>query len=116
MATKKVAELFGDGYRGCLMSSVAGFNQREGGLLDIHLKSGGKVQLQFGNDYLCDLAKAKLESYFIVTNMEANPCNVCSRNDIPDPSFEQTGTSRTYCRDCSGYDEFREPGVDPHDG
>ena len=115
MTTKKKPELFGDGYRGCLMSSVAGFNQKEDGHLDIHLKSGDVVHLQFGNDYLADLAKEKLESYFTVTNMESNPCNVCSRSDIVDTSYEQKDRKRTYCYHCQGYDEFRKPGTDPHD-
>lgn len=111
MSSKK-PQAFGDKYRRCMVSSVAGYEERDDGEVWIFLKSGETVKLKFGNAYLSNLAMRKFDGYFKTDTPENDPCKVCCRKDVPEPRYTN---GNTYCTFCNGHGEFKPPGENPHD-
>ena len=120
MSQKGKPPVFGDIHRRCLVSSIAGYELREDGVIYIFLKSGETVELQFNVDYLAAKAMEKLDGYFKVDTPEGDPCEICVRKDVEDPALAEDDhiEDKTYCKQCDDdefYVKFREPGKDPHD-
>ncbi len=113
MPKKTKPEVFGDKYRRCMISSIAGYTKATHGVIIIHLKSGETMDLEFGVDYLAKKAMARLDAYFAVDTPESDACSLCRRKDLDDP---ETQDGYTYCNSCSDrtLDEFRPPDTDPH--
>jgi len=108
MPKTKRLEAFGDKNGRCLISSIAGYETAGNNDINIHLKSGETVTLQFNKTYLQKKAMEHLDRHFTIEMPETNPCNVCSSKDKPiaKPSeYEKTRCDRCF----AGKPHFSEP-------
>jgi hypothetical protein len=106
MTTKrKKPEAFGNNHRRCLIASIGSYGQVANGVIEIYLKSGETVSLDFEVDYLAQAALKKLDSYFTVDKMPASACKICSNNDVPDDEHNHL----THCDSCRNHNRFKPP-------
>ena len=109
MSNKKARpEVFGDKHRRCLISSIAGYEATGKGGVNIHLKSGETVTLEFNKEYLQKLAMARLDGYFALDTPETDCCTVCVKKNV---AHDDPGPHRkVFCDNCySDRSNFESP-------
>jgi len=102
---------FGDKFVRCLIASIASYELRKYGKIDINQKSGDTITLDFEVDYLGEIAFAELDSYFKTNLPMAKACDVCANKNRVDPEEADGPLKRTFCDFCyAEKSHFAPPG------
>lgn len=96
---------FGNKYSSCLISGIATFTCVDSSV-NIQIKSGEVIKLEFKVNELAEKAFEKLKESFDNQVLECNPCNCCSNKDKALPTDRGHSEGATNCDIC--YAEFNQ--------